>query len=97
MYAMIVIRYRVPMEEVAKVTDEHRAYLKGLKAEGTLIAAGPMEPRVGGMILARVPDENAQQKLTAMRDGDPFFKKGIANYELIQWAPMAGKDDLDKI
>ena len=42
MYAMILVRYRVPMEEVAKVTDEHRAYLGGLKKEGILLAGGPM-------------------------------------------------------
>lgn len=97
MYAMILVRYRLPMEEVAKVTDEHRAYLGKLKAEGTLLVGGPMEPRMGGMILLRVPDENAQQKLTAIRDGDPFYKKGIANYELIQWNVMAGKEGLDKL
>ena len=31
MYAMIVIRYRVPMEEVVKATEEHRAYLAGVE------------------------------------------------------------------
>ncbi len=63
MYALILVRYRVPMEEVAKVTDEHRAYLRELKADGTLIAAGAMSPRFGGAILLRVPDDNAQQHL----------------------------------
>ena len=47
MYALILIRYRLPMEEVAKVTDEHRAYLRELKAEGTLIASGPHGPAFG--------------------------------------------------
>ena len=45
MYALILVRYRVPMDEVAKFTDEHRAYLRELKADGTLIASGPMDPR----------------------------------------------------
>lgn len=97
MYALILVRYRLPMEEVAKVTDEHRTYLRELKAKGILIASGPMDPRTGGAILVRVPDENVQQSLTALRDGDPFFKKNIANYELIPWAPVIGKEDLDKL
>jgi len=97
MYALILVRYRLPMEEVAKVTDEHRAYLRELKAKGTLIASGPMDPRTGGAILVRVADDNVQQSLTAIRDDDPFFKKNIANYELIPWAPVIGKDDLDKL
>ena len=97
MYAMILIRYRLPMEEVAKVTDEHRAYLRELKSAGTLIASGPMDPRTGGMILLRVPDENVVENLTKIRDSDPFFKKSVANYELIPWAPVIGKEDLDKL
>jgi uncharacterized protein YciI len=97
MYALILIRYRLPIEEVAKITDEHRAYLRELKAKGTLIASGPMDPRVGGVILVRVADDNVQQTLTALRDGDPFFKKDAANYELIPWAPVIGKEDLDKL
>ncbi len=97
MYALILIRYRLPMEEVAKITDEHRAYLRELKAQGTLIASGPMDPRTGGAILVRVPDDNAQQHLTSLRDGDPFYKKNVANYELIPWNVMIGKEDLDKL
>ncbi len=97
MYALIMVRYRLPIDEVAKFTDEHRAYLRELKAQGTLIAAGAMVPRTGGAILLRVPDDNVQQRLDEVRDGDPFFKKGIANYELIAWNPGIGKEDLDKL
>ena len=97
MYALILIRYRLPMEEVAKVTEEHRTYLRELKAEGTLIASGPMDPRTGGAILVRVPDDNAQQNLTDVRDEDPFYKKNVANYELIPWNPVIGKENLDKL
>jgi uncharacterized protein YciI len=97
MYALILVRYRVPMDEVAKFTGEHRAYLRELKADGTLIASGPMDPRSGGAILVRVPDDNVQQHLTDVRDEDPFFKKNIANYELIPWNPVIGKEDLDKL
>ena len=97
MYALILVRYRVPMEEVAKVTEEHRAYLRELKADGTLIAAGAMSPRFGGAILVRVPDDNVAQHLSDVRDEDPFYKRGIANYELIAWNPSIGKEDLDKL
>jgi len=97
MYALIVIRYRLPMDEVAKVTDEHRAYLRELKADGTLIAAGPMDPRTGGAMLVRVPHDNAQQSLTDIRDEDPYFKKGVGNYELIPWNVVIGSEELDKL
>jgi uncharacterized protein YciI len=97
MYGLVLIRYRLPLEEVVKVTDEHREYLRALKAKGTLIAAGPFDPRTGGAFLVRVPDDNVQQGLTAVRDGDPFYTKGVANYELIAWNTVIGKEALDTL
>ncbi len=96
MYALAIIRYRRPLEEVLVHQDAHRAYLRGLKEHGTLIASGPMNPRFGGVVLLRVPDEDANA-LDSVRDGDPFFRNGVAQYELIGWAPVIGKEDLDRL
>jgi uncharacterized protein YciI len=97
MYALAVIRYRVPLEEVVKVTDEHRAYLHELKKQGTLIAAGPFDPRTGGALLLRVKDSNVHPALNRIRDEDPYVTKGIAQYELLPWNPAIGGEELDKI
>jgi uncharacterized protein YciI len=96
MYAMAIIRYRRPLEEVLVHQDAHRAYLRGLKEKGVLIAAGPMTPRFGGMVMLRVGDDDAAA-LDAVRDGDPFVQSGVAQYELIGWNPVIGKDDLDRL
>jgi uncharacterized protein YciI len=98
MYAIAVIRYRKPLEEVIAATDEHRAHLRSLKALGLLLASGPLEPRNGGILLFRVPDSPDSSKvLDQLRDDDPFVKKGVAQYEWLVWAPTIGKDDLDKL
>jgi uncharacterized protein YciI len=97
MYAIAIIRYRRPLEEVLEVTDRHRAYLRGLKEDGTLIASGPMDPRVGGLLLLNVPDDDVIGALDAVRDGDPYVTFGLAQYELIPWNVGVGKEDLDKI
>jgi uncharacterized protein YciI len=97
MYAIALIRYRRPLEEVLAVLDRHRAYLQGLKQAGTLIASGPMEPRSGGALLLRVPDADAQRALDGIRDGDPYVTTGVAQYELIPWAVNTGREDLDKL
>jgi len=97
MYALAIIRYRKPIEEVVKVTDEHRAYCRSLKEKGVLIASGPMDPRTGGAFLLRVSDENALAELDAVRDNDPFFKTQTAQYELIPWNPAIGKEGLDTL
>ena len=96
MYALAIIRYRKPLDEVLVHQDAHRAYLRGLKEKGVLIASGPMNPRFGGLVLLRVPDEDAKA-LDAVRDNDPFFQSGVAQYELIGWNPVIGKDDLDRL
>ncbi|MGE3277529.1 MAG: YciI family protein [Vicinamibacterales bacterium] len=97
MYAIAVIRYRRPVEEVVVHQDPHRAYLRGLKEAGTLLAAGPMDPRSGGMLLLRVPDDNVLPALNAIRDNDPYVQHHVAQYELIPWAPVMGKEDLDRL
>ena len=97
MYAIAILRYRRPLEEVLTHIDAHRAYLGGLKAKGILLASGPFDPRSGGALLVRVPDEGVAAALDAIRDGDPFTRHGMAQYELLPWDPVIGKADLDKL
>ena len=97
MFGIVIVRYRQPLEEVIKVQEPHRAYLRKLKADGTLIAAGPMDPRFGGMFLVHVPDDTTRDALDAVRDNDPFYTAGVAQYELIPWNVVIGREDLDRL
>jgi uncharacterized protein YciI len=96
MYGIGLIRYRKPLEEVLVHQDAHRAYLRGLKEKGVLIASGPCNPRFGGILLLRVGDDDFAA-LDAVRDNDPFTQNGVAQYELLGWMPVIGRDDLDKL
>lgn len=96
MYALAIIRYRRPLDEVLAHHDAHRAYLEGLKAQGVLVASGPLEPRYGGALLLRVADDGAEAALDAIRDGDPYWKAGVGQYELLRWNVRTGRDDLDR-
>jgi uncharacterized protein YciI len=96
MYALAIIRYRKPLEEVVLHQDAHRAYLRGLNEKGVVIASGPMNPRLGGLVLLRVADEDGAA-LDAIRDNDPFVRAGVAQYELVGWNPVIGKDELDRL
>jgi uncharacterized protein YciI len=97
MYAVAIIRYRRPLDDVVAVLDQHRAYLRTLKDQGTLIASGPMDPRSGGVLLLRVPDDDVHGALDSIRDGDPYVTFGVAQYELIPWAVQTGREDLDRL
>lgn len=97
MYAIAIIRYRRPLDEILTVVDEHRAYLRTLQEAGVLLASGPFDPRAGGGLLLRVPDGDVQGALDRVRDDDPFTRTGMAQYELLPWAPTIGVDALDRL
>ena len=97
MYALCLVRYRRPIEEVVVHQEAHRAFQRKLKEDGTLIAAGPHDPRFSGMFLVRVPDENPQKALDAIRDADPYYQAGVVQYESLVWNVVIGKESLDKL
>ena len=88
MYAIAIIRYRRPIDEIEKVTADHRAYLGQLKERGVLIAAGPFDPRLGGALLLRVPDSDVITTLDRIRDEDPYIRRKVAQYEILPWNVM---------
>ena len=97
MYAIAVVRYRVPLEGILEVVEEHRSWLRGLKEKGILIASGPLDPRNGGALLLRLPEGSGRADLDQLRDADPFVKTGVAQYELLSWQPNIGVEDLDRL
>jgi uncharacterized protein YciI len=96
MYALAIIRYRRPIDEVLAHYEAHRAYLQSLKVQGVLVASGPLEPRYGGALLLRVPDDAAEATMDRVRDGDPYWQAGVAQYELLGWNVKTGREDLDR-
>ncbi|MEN9591720.1 MAG: hypothetical protein RJA21_172 [Gemmatimonadota bacterium] len=98
MYALAIIRYRRPFDEIAPHVEEHRAYLKELKAQGLLLASGPFDPRTGGGVILRIPDgEDMGAALDRIRDGDPFTRLALAQYEMLPWNPVIGTEGLDRL
>jgi uncharacterized protein YciI len=96
MYAIAIIRYRRPVEDVLVHYEAHRAYLQSLKARGLLVASGPLVPRFGGALLLRVPDDAVEATLDEIRDGDPYWKAGVGQYEVLAWNVRTGREDLDR-
>jgi len=95
-YVLAIVRYRKPLEEVLKVVDDHRAYLRALKQKGLMVASGPLEPRHGGVALFRLPDGTPDAEILGLRDEDPYVRTGVAQWELLPWLPNIGKEDLDR-
>lgn len=97
MYAIALIRYRRLFAEIEPTVEAHRAYLKGLQAKGLLLASGTFDPRTGGALILRLPDEGAAAALDAIRDDDPYTKASLAQYEILPWAPVLGREGIDRL
>ncbi len=96
MYFLAIVRYRKPLEELQRLQDAHRTWATGLKERGLIVASGPLEPRFAGAILLRFPDGTPDADVLALRDQDPYVKGGVAQWELLQWNPLNGKENLDR-
>ncbi|MEZ5501611.1 MAG: YciI family protein [Halioglobus sp.] len=99
MLYIAILTYQRPIEEINRHLDDHRAWLAEHYREGRFLLSGPLEPRKGGLILAR---SESLQALESMLAEDPFAIHGLATYDVkavnpslrapdfpADWAPVA--------
>jgi uncharacterized protein YciI len=79
---ILILKYKVPVEEVDRVAPAHRAYLEQAYQAGKLLVSGPQVPRTGGLIVARLKTRDDVDRLI---QDDPFFQEKIADYEVIEF------------
>lgn len=82
---VIEITYKRPYEEIAPVVPEHRAFLQQGYDQGLLLMSGPMNPRTGGIVIARA---DALENLQAFFSRDPYAQRGFADYRFIEFEPV---------
>lgn len=81
---IINLTYKVTLDVVEKHLEPHVAYLKDQYAKGSFIASGRKDPRNGGVILSKMKDLDALKAVVAE---DPFYKEGVADYDIICFEP----------
>jgi len=84
-YFIVNLTYEVPFERVAEVVGEHRAFLDMGYENGSFLASGPQNPRVGGLLIARAESREA---LMALLKDDPVQTKGIVSYHVTEFEPV---------
>ncbi|WP_295167262.1 YciI family protein [uncultured Brevundimonas sp.] len=84
---IVTITYTQPIEAIEERTVEHRAWLDQHVASGLIIAAGPMVPRTGGILVVR--SGGTKQELETLLKDDPFQVHGLADYTVTEF--KAGK------
>ncbi|MFC4786340.1 YciI family protein [Nocardioides sp. MAHUQ-72] len=84
---VVLLTYTAPLVQVDDLLDAHRTWLDQRYAEGRFLASGPQVPRSGGLILARARSREAMLDVVGT---DPFFRAGVASYEIVQFVPTRG-------
>lgn len=88
---IISLTYIVPLEQVDPFIPEHIAYLDGQYEKGHFILSGPKQPRTGGVILSTVANRELLIQILAL---DPFWREGIAEYDITEIVPTKSCDKL---
>jgi uncharacterized protein YciI len=82
---LVEITYLVGMDVLEPVVPDHRAFLQGGYDKGMLLMSGPMNPRTGGIVIAR------SRSVDDLRDffrRDPYAAKGVASYRFVEFEPV---------
>lgn len=81
---ILSLRYVAPTEAVDALRADHVAWLEANRAEGHFMAWGRKVPCDGGVILAR---GDSRDRIAALASTDPFVAGGVAEVDVIEWAP----------
>ncbi|MEP2705905.1 MAG: YciI family protein [Roseibium sp.] len=87
---VIDLTYVAPLEEVDRLVESHRAFLKANYDAGCFLVSGPKDPRIGGVILAR---GQSCEEIERIIENDPFKRECVADYAVIQFVPVMSADD----
>ena len=84
-YFIVEITYRVPWQQMEAEILEHRKLLDVGIAEGWVLAAGPREPRIGGIAIVKA---NSIDELVEFFADGPYIQKKLADYKFTEFKPL---------
>ncbi len=79
-----ITSYRGELPTDDPILVDHWAFLDAEFERGSIVASGPQQPRVGGVMLLRVPHEPAAHELMHR---DPLVRHERIDYRLVQFQP----------
>ncbi|EKP0260212.1 hypothetical protein JFQ93_001460 [Aeromonas sobria] len=81
---IVLLTYVVDLDTVNRYMHEHSAFLVREHAASTLLLSGPKVPGTGKVIVARTRN---RARLEALLQQDPLKQRGLARYDIIEFAP----------
>lgn len=91
---IVLLHYVQPLPAIEACLAEHRDFLDRHYRAGHFLASGPQVPRIGGVILVRRLD---RRQLDAVLAEDPFYREGLARYDIIEFTPSKFADGAEPL
>lgn len=88
---IIILTYKVPIEQIECHLENHVIYLKEQYKAGNFLASGRKIPRSGGVILAKMDNKAELEQILSQ---DPFKQNNLADYEIIEFSPSMACEKL---
>jgi uncharacterized protein YciI len=92
-FFLLLIEYKTDIENILRVTEEHRNHLKKGYEKGLFLISGPRIPRTGGIVIAR---SNSREELEAFFSEDPYYINAYADYKFIEFDPKSNHPSLSE-
>ena len=89
---IVFLSYKVPVEKIDRELEDHRLFLNEQYVLGNIHASGRLDPRTGGIILSMMKNKAELEKIL---ENDPFKKKDMADYDIIEFMPSRACKELE--
>ena len=90
---LVLLKYNCPLSKVDPHIPAHRTFLDKHYQSNSFLCSGPMNPREGGVILAKAESRAALEKILSE---DPFWQNKIADYQIIEFNPVKASPEFQK-
>ncbi len=79
---VISIEYKVAMELIEPLIEEHFAFLDKYYQKGLFVVSGRKEPRTGGIIIVKSASRSEVEEIIKE---DPFYREEVADYFITEF------------
>ena len=83
------LTYVKPLSEVERLLPAHIQFLDEHYKKHLFMCSGRKIPRTGGVILCNCVD---MVEAKAIMEKDPFYKEGLAQYDIIEFVPSKSSE-----
>ena len=85
LHFLVEITYTATLSAIDTALPAHREFLQRGYDAGLLLMSGPMNPRTGGIVIARAASAAAIEEFFS---ADPYRLQDLARYRIVEFAPV---------